>query len=314
MYRARPPLSLMPCLRATVLALTALAAAPAAQAASFPPHLRFRSVSTSRVTVHYHQGLEAMARQAAACATEILAAHERRYAVRAGRVQIVLADVEDDANGFASPLPYPLVHMRAVAPHGNDELGNYHDWLDVLLSHELAHIVHLGEAHGLVRAARHVFGRAPFLFPNATSPTWIVEGLATYEETEETPFGRGRNPDSRMVLRMAALEGDFPGEDRPVAGLDRWPDGQASYLFGEAFLNDLTDRFGEATLPELARVHSGRLVPYMADLTAQRVTGTTFHALWQDWEKRSRAAFEEEAQPRRARGLTASTPLTRAGG
>ena len=164
------------------LVLAVLTALPApAPAASFPPHLRFRSVSTSRVTVHYHQGLEAMARQAAALATDILAAHEQRYGVRAGRVQIVLADVDDDANGFASPLPYPLVHLRAVAPHGNDELGNYHDWLQVLLSHELAHIVHLGEAHGLVRAARHVFGRAPFLFPNATSPTWIVEGLATYE-------------------------------------------------------------------------------------------------------------------------------------
>ena len=296
------------------LVLAVLTALPApAPAASFPPHLRFRSVSTSRVTVHYHQGLEAMARQAAALATDILAAHEQRYGVRAGRVQIVLADVDDDANGFATPLPYPLVHLRAVAPHGNDELGNYHDWLQVLLSHELAHIVHLGEAHGLVRAARHVFGRAPFLFPNATSPTWIVEGLATYEETEDTPFGRGRNPDSLMVLRMAAVEGDFPGEDRPVAGLDRWPAGQASYLFGEAFFDDLRDRYGEGVLPEMARVHSGRLIPYMDELTAKKVTGTTFHALWTDWRRRALAAFEEQAEQRRARGLTVSTPLTHAG-
>jgi Tol biopolymer transport system component len=298
---------------AGILAALTAAMPGTAAAASVPPHLRFRSVSTNRVTVYYHQGLEAMARQTAALATEILAAHERRYGVGAGRVQIVLADVEDDPNGFASPLPYPLVHLRAVAPHGNDELGNYDDWLQVLLSHELAHIVHLGEAHGLVRAARHVFGRAPFLFPNATSPTWIVEGLATYEETEKTPFGRGRNPDSIMVLRMAALEDDFPGEDRPVSALDRWPDGQASYLFGEAFFDDLRDRYGEDTLPQLARVHSGRIIPYLDELTAKKVTGVTFHALWKDWEARARAAFEQEAQPRRARGLTASTPLTRAG-
>jgi hypothetical protein len=297
---------------ALVLAVLAALTAPA-RAAAFPPHLRFRSVSTGRVTVHYHQGLKGMARQAAALATEILAAHEQRYGVRAGRVQIVLADVDDDANGFASPLPYPLVRLRAVAPHGNDELGNYHDWLQVLLSHELAHIVHLGEAHGLVRAARHVFGRAPFLFPNAASPTWVIEGLATYEETEDTPFGRGRNPDSVMVLRMAALEDDFPGEDRPVAGLDRWPDGQASYLFGEAFFDDLRDRYGEGALPEMARVHSGRLVPYLHELTAKKVTGASFHALWTDWRRRALAAFEEQAQHRQARGLSASTPLTHAG-
>lgn len=311
MPRARASLS-HTALGALVLAVLTVLPAPA-RAAAFPPHLRFRSVSTSRVTVHYHQGLEVMARQAAALATEILAAHEQRYGVRVGRVQIVLADVDDDANGFASPLPYPLVHLRAVAPHGNDELGNYHDWLQVLLSHELAHIVHLGEAHGLVRAARHVFGRAPFLFPNATSPTWIVEGLATYEETEDTPFGRGRNPDSLMVLRMAAVEDDFPGEDRPVAGLDRWPDGQASYLFGEAFFDDLRDRYGEGVLPEMARVHSGRLIPFMDELTAKKVTGATFHALWTDWRRRAQAAFEEQAEHRRARGLTASTALTHTG-
>ena len=312
MPRARASLS--PAFGRAVFLAVSLAALPAVTpAASFPPHLRFRSVSTSRVTVHYHQGLETMARQAAALATEILAAHEERYGVREGRIQIVLSDVEDDANGFASPFPYPLVHLRAVAPHGNDELGNYHDWLEVLLSHELAHIIHLGEAHSLVRAGRYVFGRAPFLFPNATTPTWMVEGLATYEETERTPFGRGRNPDSRMVLRMAALEDDFPGEDRAVAGLDRWPDGQASYLFGEAFLEDLSERFGPSTLRELARVHSGRIIPYLDELTAKKVTGTTFHALWKDWERRTRAEFNAEAELRQARGLTPANPLTDAG-
>ena len=293
--------------------LLATALASRAAAASFPPHLKFRTVSTDRVTVHYHQGLEGMARQAASLATEILTAHEARYGAHAGRVHIVIADTEDDPNGFATPLPYPVVRLRAVAPHGNDELGNYHDWLETLLTHELAHIVHLGEGHSLVAAARYVLGRAPYLFPNATTPAWMIEGLATFEETENTPFGRGRNPDSRMVLRMAALAEDFPGEDRAVSGLDRWPAGQASYLFGEAFLDDLGKQYGTATLPELARVHSGRIIPYLDELTARKVTGQTFHALWKDWEQRARAEFAEEARERRGRGLTTATPLTEAG-
>jgi hypothetical protein len=40
--------------------------------------------------------------------------------------------------------------------------------------------------------------------------SWMIEGLATYEETEMTAFGRGRNPDSRRWSGMAALEGRFP--------------------------------------------------------------------------------------------------------
>ncbi|HEV7499536.1 MAG TPA: hypothetical protein VGQ33_06000, partial [Vicinamibacteria bacterium] len=299
--------------RVLLLALFLLAGATAARAAYFPPGLVFRSVSTDHVTVHYHQGLEAMARRAATLATAILERHEARYGVRVGRVQIVLADVQDDPNGFATPLPYPLVHIRAVAPDGSDDFGNYDDWLRVVLTHELTHIVHLDEARGLLRVGRKVLGRAPFLFPNASTPTWMVEGLATYEETRGTAFGRGRNPDVRMVLRMAALEDRFLGEDQAVAGLDRWPAGQGSYFFGEAFLADLTEKAGDGVLPEIARVHSGRVLPFLDDFTARKVTGSTFQALWTEWRRTTRAASEQEAEKIRARGLTVSRALTTRG-
>ena len=115
----------------------------------------------------------------------------------------------------------------------------------------------------------------PYLFLNFTTPGWMIEGLATYEETEGTAFGRGRNPDTRMILRMAALEGDFLREDEAGLALDRWPAGQTPYLFGEAFLDDLGDRFGPSILRELARVHSGRIIPYLDEMTARKVTGTS---------------------------------------
>ncbi|PYQ53305.1 MAG: hypothetical protein DMF78_09225 [Acidobacteria bacterium] len=299
--------------RLLLVSLLLVAGAARAHAASFPPQLRFRSVSTDRVTVHFHQGLEAMARQAATLATEILERHEARYGMRVGHVQVVLADVDDDPNGFASPLPYPLVHVRAVAPDGSDEFGNYDDWLRLVLTHELTHIVHLNEARGLVRAGRKVLGRAPYLFPNASTPTWMVEGLAVYEETQGTAFGRGRNPDVRMVMRMAALEEDFIGEDQAVSGLDRWPAGEAAYFFGEAFLADLAQRLGPDVLPELARVHSGRVIPFLDELTARKVTGAGFHQRWQDWSLAARESFAREARAISARGLTASRALTTRG-
>ena len=299
-----------PILPAFLLILLALLPVRPASPASFPPELRFRTLKTPRVTLHYHQGLEAMAREAAALADEILAAHERRYGRRVGRVHVAVVDVEDDPNGFATPLPYPLVQIRAVAPRGNDDFGNHDGWLRFVLTHELAHVVHLDEARGIPGAARKVFGRVPFFFPNAATPTWMVEGLATEEETEGTAFGRGRNPDSRMILRMAALDGDFLVEDEAVGGLDRWPSGQAAYLFGEAFLSDVSSRFGAGTVPELARVHSGHLIPYLDDFTAKKVTGSSFHTLWREWAARARADFALEAARIEARGLTPSCALT----
>lgn len=303
-------------LRAVLLCgLTALlgAWASAASAASFPPHLRFRSLSNERVTIHYHQGLEALARDAAALAAEILERHEARYRTRVGRLQVVLADVEDDSNGFATPLPYPLVNLRAVAPRGADDFGNYDDWLRLLLTHELAHVVHLDQAHGILRLGRRVFGRAPYLFPNVTTPGWMIEGLATYEETQGTAFGRGRNPDVRMVRRMAAVEGDFLHEDEAVLGLDRWPAGSGLYLFGEGFLRELSERHGPETLPSLARVHAGRPLPYLDERTSKKVTGASFHAQWKRWEAASQAAFDAEADAIADRGLTGSDALTRRG-
>ncbi|HEU5319499.1 MAG TPA: hypothetical protein VFX28_01765, partial [Methylomirabilota bacterium] len=168
--------------RALLLALL-LGAAPPAIPASFPPELRFRTLATPEAVVHYHAGLETTARVAAAIATEVMHALEKRYGVEVRPVHVVIADTTDDPSGFATPLPYPLVHIRAVGPDGTDEFGNHDGWLRLVLTHELAHIVHLDQAHGLVRAGRKVFGRAPFFFPNALTPTWMIEGLATYEET-----------------------------------------------------------------------------------------------------------------------------------
>ena len=293
--------------------LIALLPAARVSGASFPPDLHFRSVSTDRVTVHYHQGLEALARQAASLADEILKRHEAHYGVRVGRVNLVVADVEDDPNGFATPVPYPLVNIRMSAPRGADDFGNYDDWLRLVLTHELAHVVHLDQAHGIIRFGRKVLGRAPYLFLNFTTPGWMIEGLATYEETEGTAFGRGRNPDSLMVRRMAALEDDFLREDEATLGLDRWPAGNGSYLFGEGFLRDLSNRYGPDTLPRLARVHAGRPLPYLDERTSRMVTGKSFHAQWRIWSDSSRRAFEEQAEAILDRGLTGSLALTRLG-
>jgi hypothetical protein len=293
-------------------ALVALlfAGASGALAASYPPHLRFRTVSNERVSVHFHQGFEREARAAAAMASELLAAYEERYAQEVGRVQVVIVDAEDAPNGFATPVPFPLVTIRAVAPDGSDAFGNHENWLRLVLTHELAHTVHLEQAHGLWRAGRHVLGRSPYLFPNSFSMPWMIEGLATFEETDGTAFGRGRNPDSQMVLRMAALEGRFPSEDQAIYGLDAWPSGQAPYLFGEAFVRWLTRQAGADTLPRWARQHSTQIVPYLDGRTSRKVTGTGLHAQWGAWEKETTAAFERQAEERRSEGLTESRALT----
>ena len=265
-------------------ALLLLTTATAARAASVPPDLHFRTLEGRRATVIYHQGLEAMAREASALSDLILDDLVARYGNRVGRVRVVLADSDDDPNGYATPLPYPLVNIRAVSPNGADDFGNLESWLRLVLTHELAHVVHLEPARGVVGFCRKLLGRAPYLFPNIFTPTWMIEGLAVYEETEGTAFGRGRNPDSLMVRRAAAREGRFPSEDQAVFGLDEWPGGQASYLFGEGFVRHLSDSAGPDVLPRLQKVQSRQIIPYLDDWTSSKVTGASFHSHWKEWK------------------------------
>jgi hypothetical protein len=300
---------------AVVLALAvALLLQPAhAGAASYPPSFHFQTVSADRVSVHFHQGFEPMARQAAAMATQILEAYEARYGQRVGRVQIVLVDADDQPNGFASPLPYPLVTIRAVAPDGTDDFGNHEGWLRLVLTHELAHAVHLEEARGIWGFGRKVFGRAPFLFPNSLAMSWMIEGLSTYEETELTAFGRGRDPDSRMVLRMAALEGRFPKEDQAIYALDAWPGGQTPYLFGEAFLRRLSEQAGGDTIPRTARQYAGQFPPFLDGRAVRKTTGTGLEPQWKAWAGQAAEGFERDAEGRREQRLTAARALTARG-
>ena len=296
---------------AAVLALAVALLKPApAPAASYPPQYHFQTVSTDRVSVHFHQGFEATARQAASMATDILSRHEARYGQKVRHVQIVIVDAEDAPNGFSTPLPFPLVTIRAVAPDGTDDFGNHEGWLRLVLTHELAHTVHLEEARGIWGFGRKVFGRAPFLFPNTVAMSWMIEGLATYEETELTAFGRGRDADSRMVLRMAALEGKFPKEDQAIYALDAWPGGETPYLFGEAFLRRLSEQAGEDTIPRMGRQHAVQFPPFLDGRTARKVTGTGLHAHWQAWAQQATEAFERDAEERGAQGLTPSRPVT----
>ncbi|HET7291918.1 MAG TPA: hypothetical protein VFM88_05815 [Vicinamibacteria bacterium] len=290
-----------------------LGAGPPVAGASFPPGLRFRTLETPEVVIHYHDGLEGAARVAASLGTQVMRAHEGRSGVKVRPVHVVLADTTDDPNGFATPLPYPLVHIRAVAPDGTDEFGNHDGWLRLVLTHELAHVVHLEQARGVIAFGRKLLGRAPYLFPNGLTPPWLLEGLATYEETEGTAFGRGRNPDVRMVRRVAALAGALPKEDQATTGLDAWPGGIAAYFYGEAFLRELEEGLGEGTLPALAREHSGRIIPYTDELTAHSVTGASFHARFKEWRVAEERRAVAEGAGIWTRGVTASRPLTARG-
>ena len=219
----------------------------------YDPRLRFRSISTPRFDIHFHQGEEQQARRLADIAEDVAASLDGVLGRPSGRVHVILVNQTDLPNGWATPLPYNIIEITAAAPSGESTIGNTDDWLRLVFTHEYTHILHLGRAGGWIGGLRRVFGRMPLLFPNLALPLWQIEGIATYQESALTGQGRVYAGDFRLIPESAAAAGRFLPIDRANGGLVDWPGGQAPYAYGGLFHEYLASRFGAESLRRLTK-------------------------------------------------------------
>ena len=264
-------------------AIAILAVVPSAYAATrYDPRLRFRTIRTQHFDIHAHQGEEALARRLAIVAEAVRARLEPELGAPRGRVQVILVNQADIANGWATPFPYDAIEIAALAPEPDSLIGNTTDWLELVFTHEYTHIVHLDRTRGVMRAVRGIFGRVPIAFPNVFTPEWQVEGLATFEESRQTGQGRVPAADFRSIVDVAARTGRFEPRDRANGGLVDWPSGHAAYAYGAYFHQFLAQRYGPERIAQLADATAGR-VPYFSQGAFARVFGKPLDTLWNEF-------------------------------
>lgn len=294
---------------AAMLAALCVSALVAPASAAVPPRYRFLTLPLGRVRVHFHPEVEAPARRAAALVLEILPQLEDRYGARVPELDVLVHDASDAPNGSALSFPYPLVEIRAASFDGADT-GPTESWLRMVVTHELTHIVHLEQAGGVYRLGRRVFGRAPFLFPDALQPAWFIEGLAVREETRGTAFGRGRHAFTRMVVDEAARSGQLARMGQATLGLDIWPQGNAPYLFGSEFLAFVEGERGADASRDVAVDHARGVRPFLDARTFREATGESHVALWRRFAERRAAGLAPLSEPTllTRRGALQTTP------
>jgi hypothetical protein len=248
----------------------------------YDPSLRFRTISTARFDIYFHQREEALAHRLAGFVEEAAAEIDGRLGAPHGRVHVILVDQTDQSNGWATVFPYNLIELAAVPPASQTTIGNTRDWLRLVFSHEYTHIVHLEKSRGWIGGLRHVFGRVPFLQPNVFLPQWQVEGLATFEESVSTGSGRVPAGDFRMILDQAAVHGRFASLDRADGGVIDWPSGNSPYVYGAYFHQFLAEHYGPASLARLAEATAGTL-PFFGSRAYRPVFGRSLGSLWKDF-------------------------------
>ena len=257
--------------------------AGSASAQSIEPAKDWQSADTAHFRVNYRSAWRAQAERVAQAAeraypkvTKALAWQPR------GRTEILLIDQYDLPNGFSTPLPYSIIGVFLAPPDEGSLLDNS-DWLDLLLTHEFTHTVHLDKVRGAPGVLQKIFGRQPLFFPNIFEPIWMIEGLAVFNESDATTGrGRLRGPVFEAWLRVESKNGFL--SLREINANGRALPTAKSYLYGAYFYEYLERQYGPEAIYKVVDRYSGN-PPLWPRLHTSPVmaTGKTMDVLWDEF-------------------------------
>ncbi|MEC7985146.1 MAG: hypothetical protein VX278_08275 [Myxococcota bacterium] len=289
-----------------MLSLLALTLIQTVNAAAYDPKLTWRVLTTPHFNIHFHGGEEQLAEELATMAEGIYSEMSTELQWNPSLpTQVVLLDNTDSANGYATYLPMNTIVIYVTAPEGDSTLSLYEDWNDAIFTHELTHILHLDTVSGIPAAFRTMFGKIIAL--NGLAPAWVIEGQATLQETRHTNAGRGRASLPDMIKRTAVLEDDFPH----LGNLDgfqlKWPRGNLRYLFGQDFMQYISDQKGENVWTDWNHLYGGG-IPYL--LPEKAALGDSLPNLYEAWKEHTTKRYTDLRDELERYGLTEFTPLS----
>ncbi len=270
-------------------------------ASALAPEHRWRTLETPHFEVHFHEGLYPLALRAA---RSLEAAHEQMVPLLAAqprrKTQVVLSDDTDSANGSATASLRPRIWLLAPPPDDLSVLGDYDDYVFLLVAHEYVHVLHLGLVSGVPSWLNWIFG--DLWTPNGVHPRFFTEGLATYHESQLTSAGRIRSAIFDMYLRADVLDDRVLPLSRLTSGTLLWPRGTAAYLYGGRMLAWLAETRGDEAVQAYIHAYGRNLIPYFIDHDLRQSAGVDFNDLWEEWVDALRLRYREQMEVIRSRG------------
>ncbi|AKU90483.1 PD40 domain-containing protein [Vulgatibacter incomptus] len=293
---------MIPRLPAWFLALLGAALLAAALPAwAYAPEHRWRTLESPHFVLHFHEGLYPIALRAA---RSLESAHDRLVPLLDAepnrKTQVVLGDDSDEANGSANAYERPRINLLAEPPDDLSVLGDYDDYVFLLVAHEYVHVLHIGTVSGLPAWLNWIFG--DLWTPNGLHPRFLTEGLATYHESQLSSAGRIRSAIFDMYLRADVLEDRLLPLSRITNGPLVWPRGTAWYLYGGRMLEWIAETRGDEAIQRYIHAYGRNAIPFSMNLDLKSAAGVDFNELWDEWAEAMRKRYAAQAERVRARG------------
>lgn len=271
------------------------------------PELSWMTLESSNFRVHAPPPAELFARKMMQHLEEAYALLKKdlQWEMRTKLEVVVRTDV-DYANGLAGVFPLNRLTVHAVPFGAFSSIAEYDDWVRTLAVHELTHILANDTTRGIFNVGRAIFGSVSKV--NSFQPSWIMEGLAVYNETRFGRSGRGRSALASMMLRTAVLEGLLDNDesdfgitlDRLNDGAPIWFGGHTPYLLGYLMQEGVARAGKSPAAPGKVSVKNSGYFPFFLNSVVSSQVGKDYYAIWDelvaDLKKRAQS---ELAQIRR---------------
>jgi WD40 repeat protein len=164
-------------------------------------------------------------------------------------------------------------------------------WLDVVITHELAHAIQFNVLYGEGQRSFQVF-------KNYVIPLWVMEGMAEYCAQNWDSF-------ADMVLRDAVLNERVPDLDL-LDGFSHLDEVYVAYKAGQTAVQFLADSYGPDSVAKLLKKYKAQI---STEQIIKELTGRSAQAFNRDWKASLRQKYWLQAKGKKSASAYGS-PLT----
>lgn len=274
--------------------------------AAFSVQAQFKSVQTDDLNlVYYNFGHEYLINHTIRSYTNALQFHQEKFRYQLSEpVTVIMSDFGDFAQGGASAVPNNIILMGIAPFHYAYETNPANERINVLMNHELVHIIAQGKPSKSDRFYRSMFSGKVFpdrddpvtMFysyltsPRTFSPRWYHEGIAEYMSTWMSGgIGRVMGAYDEMMFRTMVRDSayiyDAVGLESEGTTVD-FQVGSNSYMYGTRFMSYLSYKYGPQTLLDWTSRTNGSKRFYAGQFKhVYRNSLDDEWSAWVEWEK-----------------------------